>query len=143
MITSKEKGDIGVANILSTLLAKGFRVSLPWGDSTPYDLIVDSGQLLRIQVKSTTRRKNGALIVKVGSIATKQGKYHLRSHGEDPIDFIIAYDMVGNQCYILPKRLWENIKGGQIFLRLTPSKNKQQKNIHNALQFQNAWHFLK
>jgi hypothetical protein len=143
MINSKQKGDIGVAQILSILLSKGFCVSMPWGDSTPYDLILDTGKLLRIQVKFTSRRKNGALIVKVGSITTKNGKYHLRSHSQDPIDFIIAYDSKDHNCYVLPKDTWKNIKGGQIFLRLIPSKNKQLKNIHNAAEFKNAWHLLK
>jgi len=141
-MNTKQKGDIGVAQVLSNLLSKGFSVSLPWGDSNPYDLIVDTGKLWRIQVKSTSRRKNGVLIVKVGSITTKNGKYQLRSHGLDPIDFLIAYDSTDHNCYVLPKNIWRDIKGGQISLRLLPSRNKQKKKIHNAIPFRNAWHLL-
>ncbi|MBU0686900.1 MAG: hypothetical protein KKB81_03505 [Candidatus Margulisbacteria bacterium] len=143
LINTKHKGDQGVAQVLSNLLSEGFQVSIPWGDLSPYDLILDTGKLLRIQVKYTSRRKNGALIIKVGSITSKNGKPTLRPHGLDPIDFIIAYDSIGRDFYILPQEIWKNIKCGQIYLRIEPSKNKQQKNIHDATHYKNAWHLVR
>jgi len=142
-MNTKQKGDIGVAKVLSALLSKGFSVCLPWGDSTPYDLIIDAGKLYRIQIKLTSKRRNGAIVVKTGSVTTKKGKPVIRSYGQDPVDYIIAYDYIDHDFYVLPKEVWSNIKGGQIFLRILPSKNKQKKNINDAAQFKNAWHLIK
>src|SRR5450755_1037627 len=45
-LTRKQRGEMAEAAAL------GFRVSKPWGESSRYDLIVDSGRrLLRVQVK--------------------------------------------------------------------------------------------
>jgi hypothetical protein len=133
-MNTKRKGDIGVAGVLSSLLAQGFLVSVPWGDATAYDLVVDSGlgRLWRVQVKLTGRRHNGALIIQTSSITTKNGKRYKRIYGNDPIDFIIAYDALDQACYVLPRSVWVHLSGGQIFLRLQPAKNGQKKGVHVA-----------
>jgi hypothetical protein len=144
-MNTKRKGDIGVVQVLSSLLTQGFLVSVPWGDATAYDLVVDSGlgKLWRVQVKSTGRRHEGALVIKTASITTKNGKSYRRTYGNDPVDFIIAYDTLDQACYVLPRSVWVDLSGGQIFLRLQPPKNGQKKRVHVADQYRNAWHLLR
>src|SRR5216684_8264623 len=50
-LTNKRRGEMAEAAFLHKASSLGFGVSKPWGDSEPYDLIVDSGSgLWRIQV---------------------------------------------------------------------------------------------
>jgi len=51
-LTKKRRGEMAEAAFLHKASMLGFGVSKPWGDSEPYDLIVDSGSSLwRVQVK--------------------------------------------------------------------------------------------
>ncbi len=53
---SKKQGDVGLGMAIGWFCANGYTVSLPLTDSQEYDLIVDDGDLQRIQVK-TSRHK--------------------------------------------------------------------------------------
>ena len=48
---TKLKGDIAAAVVIADLSKKGYYVSTPLSENSPYDLICDTGQLLKIQVK--------------------------------------------------------------------------------------------
>jgi hypothetical protein len=53
-MNTKQQGDIGVAAAIMYYTEKGFAVSIPMGDATRYDLVVDfNGTLERIQCKAT------------------------------------------------------------------------------------------
>ncbi len=55
-LTRKRRGEMAEAAFLHKASRLGFGVAKPWGDSDPYDLIVDSGRRLwRVQVKSAYR----------------------------------------------------------------------------------------
>ena len=59
---TKRVGTISEAAVIMRFVKLGYRVSLPFGESTPYDLIVESPNdtLFRIQVK-TGRLRNGVI----------------------------------------------------------------------------------
>ena len=47
-------GEVAESAFLHKAMDKGLVVAKPWGDSSRYDFVVDSGErLLRVQVKST------------------------------------------------------------------------------------------
>jgi hypothetical protein len=78
----------------------GFAVSKPYGDSEPYDLIVEqNGRVFRIQVKSvfTTQRWGYSIAV----ARMRQHKPILR-YSADEIDFIAAYVVAHDAWYIIP-----------------------------------------
>jgi PD-(D/E)XK endonuclease len=57
MLTPREQGDMGERAALHWLMAQGAHVSIPFGHSPHYDLVADlSGELLRVQVKTSTCR---------------------------------------------------------------------------------------
>jgi hypothetical protein len=62
-MNTKQQGDIGVAKAIYAYTALGYAVSIPNTDNTKYDLIIDNGELLRVQVK-TTRYKTDSGIYK-------------------------------------------------------------------------------
>ncbi len=55
--TFKERGEWVELVFMAMAVRLGFRVSKPWGDSSAYDVGVESGErILRVQVKSTDCR---------------------------------------------------------------------------------------
>lgn len=57
-INSKKQGDIGMCYAMAYFSKMGYTVSVPITDSQEYDLIVDNGRLLRVQVKTTSYKTN-------------------------------------------------------------------------------------
>jgi hypothetical protein len=50
---TKDRGDETEAKVIHELIARGYSVSVPFGDNDKYDLIVDDGRsLLRVQCKT-------------------------------------------------------------------------------------------
>ena len=62
MILSKNsnQGDLGELILTTELVSRGLVVSIPFGSSHLYDLVVEckDGRLLKVQVKSTNRLKS-------------------------------------------------------------------------------------
>jgi hypothetical protein len=86
----KRRGEAVEAVFLGKASLLGFIVAKPWGESHRYDLVVDSGRLLRIQVKCTTysRRSRYCLSLKNNGLV----------YTAADIDFLVVY--------ILPKDIW-------------------------------------
>lgn len=84
---------------------EGIAVAKPYGDSHPYDFLVQHGsRLLRIQVKSTFsnpkpagRRKYGFQVI----VARRQGR---TTYNRDEIDFIGAFVAPLEVWYLIPVR---------------------------------------
>jgi hypothetical protein len=55
-----ERGDVGELSAMHWLASKGAKVAIPVGHSPDWDLIAElDGQLLRVQVKTSTCRRKG------------------------------------------------------------------------------------
>jgi hypothetical protein len=127
---AKERGEWAEVRFLSRAMEQRFRVAKLWGDSAPYDLMVEQdGIAHRVQVKSTMRRpKPGAYPCHVPA-----GKR--RVHILEEIDFVAAY--------IIPLDLWYIIPAGVVAMRkgsiwLAPW-NRQGK----YERYLEAWHLLR
>jgi hypothetical protein len=121
---AKERGEWAEVRFLSRAMEQRFRVAKLWGDSAPYDLMVEQdGIAHRVQVKSTMRRP-------------KAGAYPCPVPAEksEEIDFVAAY--------IIPLDLWYIIPAGVVAMRkgsiwLAP-RNRQGK----YERYLEAWHFV-
>jgi hypothetical protein len=52
-LTPKRRGELAEAAFLQKVVSLRFQVSKPWGESGPYDFVLDSGERMwRVQVKS-------------------------------------------------------------------------------------------
>jgi hypothetical protein len=69
-VNRKQQGDIGVAKAVAHYTYHGFAVSVPLGDTTRYDLIIDRGKLKRVQVKTTGYKPKKSYVVQ---LSTKGG----------------------------------------------------------------------
>jgi PD-(D/E)XK endonuclease len=110
-LTYKRRGEMAEAAFLHRASMLGFSVSKPWGDSDPYDLIVDSGSgLSRVQVKSAYRGdKYGGYMISAHGNRRKKG-YSLKD-----IDALVAYIVPEDLWYVLPVTLLRRIKSLKLY----------------------------
>ena len=122
----KARGEWAELRFMLRATELGLRVTKPWGDNSPYDLVIEtSGRFLRVQVKCTRFRRG------------RSYKCHLDSNGHaytpDQIDFIAAYVIPADTWYILPIKATK----ARPDILLTPqnSRSKYEK-------YKEAWHLL-
>jgi hypothetical protein len=123
-LTKKRRGEMAEAAFLHKASALGFGVSKPWGDSDPYDLIVDSGSgLWRVQVKSACRSdKYGGYVIKAYGSRSK------RSYTLKEIDVLVAYIVPEDLWYVLPVRLFRRIESLKLFPK--PRRSSSKYNVY-------------
>ncbi len=130
-LTNKRRGEMAEAAFLHKASSLGFGVSKPWGDSEPYDLIVDSGSgLWRVQVKSSYR-------------ADREGGYTINAHGNQrkkaytlkEIDALVAYIVPEDLWYVLPVRLFRKV----ICVKLFPNPRRR---VSKYNVYREEWHLL-
>lgn len=113
------KGDLAELKVAAKFLEKGWYVSYPFGDDTPYDLIVDvDGSLMKVQVKHIIER-NKTLTVKLVSNTGVTYK--------EKVDLIAIYEPKNEEVYLIDPKKFES--DTIVTLRLEKSKNNQTKGI--------------
>jgi PD-(D/E)XK endonuclease len=125
--TYKLQGELVELRFLARAAELGLRVSKPYGDSAPYDFLVESGgDVFKVQVKSTTFRANNC---RAYICAThRQG---VRYSNRD-VDFIAAYIISEDAWYIIPLRV---ISGREVSLNPRFRRNKYRR-------YREAWDLL-
>jgi len=101
----KRRGELGEIAFLHRASQEGLRVSRPFGDSEPYDFIVDNGeQRWRVQVKVTdTRHSKNSYSVKAGRRGyAKKGEAVFSPYRPSEIDFLVLHFAPDNLWFILP-----------------------------------------
>ena len=128
---TKERGEHAEAEFLARATRRGFIVSRPWGDSAPYDFIIQPRhRLYRIQVKSAWKRYQGRY-----EISTTRCNNDIVYQPRD-IDFIAAYVIPCDAWYIIPVSF---LAGRKIILLYPHNKRSRGKQE----PFREAWHLLK
>ena len=62
MAETKRKGQVAELAVMALAIARGYRVSIPFCEDTPYDLVVERhGKLERVQCKYT--ESDGRVVV--------------------------------------------------------------------------------
>jgi hypothetical protein len=125
-----EQGEWAEIRFVARAAEQRFRVSKPWGNTAPYDLMVErDGLVYRVQVKSSMRRPRGGAY----PCHMPQGKRLV--HVLEEIDYVAAY--------LIPLDLWYIIPAGVVALRkgsiwLAPWR--RQSKYERYLE---AWHLLR
>lgn len=128
--TYKQRGEWVELLFMTRAAGRGFSVSKPWGDSTRYDVSVESeGRFRRVQVKSTS-----ALHGELGFVCTlkRTGIHYYRL---DEVDFFALYVLPEDVWYILPARVVLKLASN---IRLAP-RDKEQK----YARYIEAWGLLR
>lgn len=124
---AKQRGEWAELRFITRAIELGFRVTKPWGDSSPYDVATEHrGRFLRIQVKCTIFHRGNSY------------KCHLDSNGVPysprDIDIIAALIIPTDTWYILPIRATH----AQSDILLTPNSRDTKYE-----KYKEAWHLLK
>jgi hypothetical protein len=129
----KQKGDLAELRVAADLIARGCRLSFPFGEDHDYDLVADfHGRLHRVQVKYA--KSDGAVVkVKCFSHSLTKGKIRSTKHYTvATVDWIAVFDLTTDRCYYVPSWMLGVDGRSQLILRLTPSRNGQSLRIRPA-----------
>jgi hypothetical protein len=128
----KRRGEWAELQFMARAAEEGLRLAKPWGDSSRYDVVVETGgQFVRVQVKSTANRQpNGGYVCGVhpspGSELYKRGDF----------DFLAAY--------IIPLDIWFIIPGGLIMRPKRTSITLFAGGVGNGwTPYREAWELLR
>ena len=126
----KRQGEWVESYFATQALRRGLFVSKPFGDSTPYDFIVDSGAcLLRVQVKSVSRPQGNSF-----RLTLSHGGGAKVGYLPNEIDLLAAYVIPCDAWYFIPI----SHVAGRKFVRLCPHRPSHRRYEH----FRNAWNLL-
>jgi hypothetical protein len=94
----KRGGELSELAFFYKAASLGFGVAKPWGDSEPYDFILDSGQRLwRVQLKSASHHFNRRY-----DVHAKRGKDEKVMYTRADIDILVAYLIPIDVWYVVP-----------------------------------------
>lgn len=129
--TGKRRGELAEAAFVAKALSLGFSVAKPWGDSDPFDFIVQAGgRLWKVQVKSAHRMG-------------EDGTYSIRAHGHnmkayrvDQIDVLVAYVVPEDAWYVFPVRVIQRMR----FLKLFSASRRKRSKLE---KYREDWGYLR
>jgi PD-(D/E)XK endonuclease len=132
-LTPKQLGEIAEAEFIAKAVGLGFVVAKPWGDSEPYDFIVNpkkSFYFWRVQVKSAHT------IGADGGCSFRAHDHLQRSYSAEDIDALVAYARPMNAWYVMPVRVVEELKS----LMLYPESKKLRSRFE---RWREKWEVLR
>ncbi|WP_227133334.1 group I intron-associated PD-(D/E)XK endonuclease [Halorubellus salinus] len=127
------RGDISESIVLSALMRCGLTVSIPFGDSDRYDLVVDEdGELFRVQCK-TGSWVNGTVRFKLySSTVDEEGRVD-QSYEPGEVDAFAVYAPQTDEVYWVPMSVTGT---GEMRLRVEdPSAGAPRSRINWADEF--------
>jgi hypothetical protein len=132
--TFKERGEWVELQFMARAVRLGFKVSKPWGDSSAYDVGVESGsRILRVQVKSTDFRTGTGYLC-----GFKPGEKS-RRYTTKRLDLFAAYVIPEDVWYVIPASVVLKKKGG---LMLRPVERLEDVRCHYE-SYREAWSLLR
>ena len=115
---SKTIGDLAELKVAAMFAEKGCFVSKPLTDNAPYDLIIDDGQLKKVQVKARCERDDKVLV----ELRTTMVNY-VRNYEKDDFDLLAVYNTNSGKIAVFN---WDQIGDRKsLTLRTTAPKNNQ------------------
>ncbi len=132
-LTPKQLGEITEAEFIAKGVGGGFVVAKPWGDSEPYDFIVNlrrSFYFWRVQVKSAHT------VGEDGGCSIRAHDHNQKSYTAENIDALVAYVRPMNAWYVMPVRVVKDLKT----LKLYPESKKKRSRFE---KWREAWDVLR
>ena len=131
----KSKGDRTTLAVMIALREEGYAISIPFGENTRYDLLIDDGNTIgRVQCK-TGRLRAGAVLFNVCSCYghhSNPAQVRRDYHGE--VDYFAVFCKETDGVYLVPiHQISTRVLGT---LRVTPPRNNQMKHVRLAADFQ-------
>lgn len=129
--TTTHRGDVAELLVAAELLRRGYRVSRPLSNGTPYDLIVDDGKsLIKVQVKRAYGG-NGAIRASLSTSKYHRGRKRVSYAGQ--CDVVVVADCEAARFYALKG---SDLSFGEVRLRVVPTKNNQAHGVRIAEDYE-------
>ena len=136
MNDTKIKGNLTELECMIAFIRLGYNVSIPFGEDSRYDFIVDiNNKLYKIQCKSCSEIIDNGEVVAIHFKTVRQSgsaasNWKRTKYTEEEIDyFATSYN---GKCYIVPMQECSNEKT----LRIKPPKNNQVKGINFLTKYE-------
>src|SRR5271168_600225 len=99
---TKRIGDVSELMVMAALVRVGYRLAIPYGESSRYDVIIEDedGRLARVQIK-TGRLRNGAIEFNGYSSHSHRGGVSTRSYAGD-VELFGVYCPQVDRCFLVP-----------------------------------------
>jgi len=124
----KLRGEWAELRFMSRAAEEGLRVIKPWGDSSQYDFVVESGgRFLRVQVKSTSYLRGKQYTCGLRGAARE-------AYRKTDIDFFAIYIIPLDAWYIIPI---ESAPPDAVSISISTYKPRAR-----YAQYREAWHLL-
>ena len=121
-------------------LEVGYNVLVPYGDSSRYDLVIEDaeGRFWRVQVKTAWIEGGDQGYIKFAttslrSRSTNGRVAYSRVGYQGQVDYFAVYSQELRKVYLLPVN---KVSQTRMHLRLAPSKNKQERGVHWAADYE-------
>jgi hypothetical protein len=133
-------GDRSTLAVMLALYAAGYVISVPFGENTRYDLLIDDGDTIaRVQCK-TARFRGGSVWFKTSSSYAHHPKPKPRRGYRGEIDYFGVHCWETGGVYLVPV---DDVPITDGCLRVEPSRNGQTKGIRPAEPYEvgrlHAW----
>jgi hypothetical protein len=132
-MTPNQKGTIAETAVIHAAAKLDVPVLKPVNDGLRYDLAFDLGhRILRVQCKWAARRGD---CISVNARTCRRGPdgFIRSTYSSDDVDVVAAYCAEVDSCYAIPI---DRLAGRpSITLRLSPTRNNQQKGVNWARDF--------
>lgn len=123
-MNTKQKGDITELECITYLYKLGFDISIPYGENSRYDFIVDNGKdLLKIQCKTCQVFKD-KIKIPCRSMRSNNKRNRVIAYNKDEIDYFATF--YNGKCYMISVEE----AGYEKTFRFNPTKNNQSENIY-------------
>ena len=100
----------------------GYIVSVPYGNNSRYDLIVDTdNKLYRIQIKHACKNENGSYTIYTANSVATTTKRETKYYTKEDVDYIVS--IIEDQLVVIPVDLINN-KKQKIFRTVLPTKGQ-------------------
>jgi hypothetical protein len=131
----KDVGDRTTLAVMLALSELGYEISVPFGENTRYDLVIDDGvRLSRVQCKSGRLRGGAVRWAACSSYAHHGNPREPRRDYLGQVDFFGIYCPGTESVYLVPIEDAQVRREGA--LRVNPPKNGQRRFIREAQQYE-------
>lgn len=132
MLDQKQVGNLTELRCITAFCELGYKVSIPYGENTRYDFIVDiSNKLIRVQAKTCKEKDDGNVIFFPCRSSKTNSKGCLRrKYTKQEIDYFCTYHK--GKCYLIPVSECSNEKN----LRLKAPRNNQSMGVNYAEDYE-------
>ncbi|MBZ5574798.1 MAG: hypothetical protein LAO09_23330 [Acidobacteriia bacterium] len=131
----KRRGELAELIFVLKAATMGLAVSKPFGDSFPYDVVIESNhRMLRVQVKSSFSSHRAGYCINLGARGEAGGH---RLYTPEEIDFVAAYVVCHDAWYIIPATALGTAKS----VRLYPAGSRKKGTGHFE-GYREAWDLI-